>query len=574
MKKEFKYRLYILLIFLLIISFFGFTFPKHFLKYFIAPVLSPFFPDFSPFNVSLSLDTNKAPLIIDIANQYFVCEGNRTDEYFNVTDLDKDPLVVGIAPSNPFFVSPISTAGGVNITPINLFSGLLDKSRVNRNLGYGLYQEIISVSDAQYTDIRQINITVIEKNNAPGMGNIGVRTVWTKGDDSTFYHQVLTADIEDGTQNFGNLSFSLVFLDNSPKLFNISTNGTMLFTPNATEIQNGVYNLSVYNLSLCVEDKGLINVHPLINNFCGQDGTSITSCQTFSLTITDQNRPPQIINYFPLSFNFNALGTDNLYFNMTVRDPDGTVPDAYWYLDNSFIEYDNNSLFDEFRYNFGCGVSGLHNIRADVTDGLLNGSIQWNVSVGFIPCPSSSSSGGGGGGSTCSEKWGCLDWNICQDADSSFKTGLLSNDDFKEVKENCQLNSISSNCGFQLRDCIDVNKCKTTNKRPDLVEHCFFITNPSCFDNLKNCHSGDCELLVDCGGPCDACSTCSDGTKNQGEFGIDCGGPCPLSECPKSLPIWQRIRAQYVLGFLVLLILIVVVVQIIRMYRASKIISG
>ncbi len=34
------------------------------------------------------------------------------------------------------------------------------------------------------------------------------------------------------------------------------------------------------------------------------------------------------------------------------------------------------------------------------------------------------------------------------------------------------------------------------------------------------------ETGVDCGGPCSACLTCSDGLQNQGETGVDCGGPC------------------------------------------------
>jgi len=50
---------------------------------------------------------------------------------------------------------------------------------------------------------------------------------------------------------------------------------------------------------------------------------------------------------------------------------------------------------------------------------------------------------------------------------------------------------------------------------------------PSCFDGIKNCHDGGCEEDIDCGGPCRACPSCSDGIQNQGETGVDCGGPCP-----------------------------------------------
>jgi hypothetical protein len=39
---------------------------------------------------------------------------------------------------------------------------------------------------------------------------------------------------------------------------------------------------------------------------------------------------------------------------------------------------------------------------------------------------------------------------------------------------------------------------------------------PSCFDGIQNCHDGDCEEGVDCGGPCKSCMSCSDGIQNQG----------------------------------------------------------
>jgi len=48
----------------------------------------------------------------------------------------------------------------------------------------------------------------------------------------------------------------------------------------------------------------------------------------------------------------------------------------------------------------------------------------------------------------------------------------------------------------------------------------------SCFDGILNCHDGKCEEGTDCGGPCKACISCSDGVQNQGESGVDCGGPC------------------------------------------------
>ena len=68
------------------------------------------------------------------------------------------------------------------------------------------------------------------------------------------------------------------------------------------------------------------------------------------------------------------------------------------------------------------------------------------------------------------------------------------------------------------------------------MQVCYFTEDPSCADGITNCHGGGCELLVDCGGPCAPCATCSDGKKNQGESGIDCGGPCPYL-CAEEQPL-------------------------------------
>ncbi|MEK7072486.1 MAG: hypothetical protein AAB969_02855, partial [Patescibacteria group bacterium] len=258
---------------------------------------------FSPFNVSASIKINLAPFITDIGNEILVCENNALSAYFNATDLDADALGIAITPAFPFFVSPTITSAGQVRTQINIFSGILDKSRVDTNLGYRIYQELLSASDGSLIATKQVNITVIEINNAPNLSNIGVQTVWTQGDDSTFYHQAQVSDIEDGNQNSLNFDFNLTFLDNSPRLFNVSTNGTMIFTPNISEINAGIYNLSVYNISLCVEDRGIGNTHVNISNNCGQDGGPIQACDTFSLTITDANRPPNITSYYPLNLS-------------------------------------------------------------------------------------------------------------------------------------------------------------------------------------------------------------------------------------------------------------------------------
>ncbi len=577
MKKEMATKvIYFSLAFILLILILGFFFPDSFLKYFIVPALSPFFPDFSPFNASISLILDTAPLIIDLENNILVCEDGSLSNFFNVSDLDRNLAEVSISPISPFFAEITSSPSiGEFVYGARIFSAVLGKSNVDRTLGYKNYARVVSARDlTNLVDTQVINIAVIEINHKPAIGNIGVRTVWTQGDESTFYHQTQISDVEDGNQLAGNLTLNLTFLNNAPKLFNISANGTMFFTPNVSEISAGVYNLSVYNISLCVKDKGLIAVHPNII-ICGQNGGIIENCLNFSLTITNENRAPIITSHNPFALNFSAPGEQNLYFNISIHDPDGTIPDVYWFVDNSLVKYDSMISFSELNHAFGCGVSGWHSIKAEATDGLLNGSVIWNASIQQVSCPTSPQTGGGGGGgfNRCSEKWTCLDWNVCQNVENSLSSGLISNEDFDTISENCRIDSFGDSCGLQIRGCSDINSCNRTASRPQEIGHCYYVENPGCSDGVKNCHSGGCELLVDCGGPCGACPTCSDGIKNQGELGKDCEGPCPL-QCPAAPPLGAILKIQYILGFLALAFLVIVIIQIIRIYKARKIIQG
>ena len=122
--------------------------------------------------------------------------------------------------------------------------------------------------------------------------------------------------------------------------------------------------------------------------------------------------------------------------------------------------------------------------------------------------------------------------------------------------------------GFQITTCFDLANCSNNiPKIPKPIESriCYFTENPSCRDGITNCHNGACELLVDCGGPCGACPTCSDGIQNQGEKNIDCRGPCPYL-CEFESPI------KSISFVIVLLAILALIVLIFIFYKAIKII--
>ncbi len=505
---------------------------------------------------------NRNPIIGNISNEIFVCENNYLSYYFNVTDVDEDDVNVSISPINPFYVA-FSSVINLTTNKYEIFSGTLSKSHAGGvNAGSKNYSETITASDGLASDSKNTNITIIEVNNAPAF-DIGVQTIWTHGENSSFNYQVQVTDTEDGNQNSGNLNFNISF--SGENLFNISSTGIMNFTANSSYI-------GVHNISVCVNDTGIDNPHRNIS-LCGQDGGSLTSCDNFSLTVTNQNRMPNITSYYSVNLSFNANGTDILYFNITASDADGTIPDAYWYVDDVLKEYDSGSLVNSFAHSFGCGISGAHTIKAEITDGELNASVQWNITVSLVSCPAGVSAGGGGGGGgggivACTPKWACEEWPQCKNLRNSFDFKEIISDYFFLIKERCSLFNWSDDfCGYQIRECNDFNLCKSNITKPGIIKECYYTEYPNCVDGIINCHDGGCEVLTDCGGPCKPCETCSDGIKNQNEENIDCGGSCPLCiEQPFKGLRW------FVYVFLVafIIILILIITSLIRLYRFGK----
>ncbi len=122
-------------------------------------------------------------------------------------------------------------------------------------------------------------------------------------------------------------------------------------------------------------------------------------------------------------------------------------------------------------------------------------------------------------------------------------------------------------CGFQTRDCFDVNNCNSTKEEPVALQVCLYTEDPACYDGIKNCHDGSCEILVDCGGPCPPCPTCSDGIRNQGEENIDCGGPCPA--CIPEKPLVKK-SYRYILIVAIILLLIIIALRVSKTLKMKK----
>ena len=521
--------------------------------------------------------TNPSPIISNISN-ILVCENKWLPDYgfplpyFNITNIDGDIISVGLTPfTNPFYVSNYYNYNSTLYT-YEIFSGVLDKASIfgGVNVGNKTFTENAYASDGVNQDNKKFNITVIEVNNAPTMSNIGVRTLFTKGDNSTLNYTVLVNDTEDGNQNGGLMTFNATF--SNLTMFYLNKYGKINFAANDSF-------LGVNNITVCVKDRGLLKISPNIS-LCGQNGGPISRCTNFSITVTNQNRQPYFLSSSPKNLSISTTGYGILQFNVTTYDADHTIPDVYWYVDDILKEYTSNSYPSFFTYMFGCGISGTHNVKVEITDGLLNNSIEWTIDVTNVECPTGFPTGGGGGssagkGEICNEKWGCSDFNNCRNLQEAKDYGETIYGLGSLIKDRCSLFNWGTDiCGFQVRSCHDVNKCGTNKTMPGLIRECYYSENPTCSDGIFNCHDGSCEILTDCGGPCAPCPSCSDNIKNQGEEDTDCGGPCPpcqkvINEIPR-----QTINlAAVFFGIVFLVAFIAIIILVVIYYRNKRMVA-
>ncbi len=508
------------------------------------------------FEVNVS---NSAPIIENFSDPLFTCEGESLDYKFTVTDIDEDDVVGDISPKNPFYLISQGRIGVNN--SFDIVSGVLDKGDV------GNYSEVISAIDPwDAIDSKNITIEVIEINNLPIIKDIGAQTVWLSGENSKFYYVVDVTDVEDGNTKDGKLNFSLNWSGNE-NLFDIGlSDGIMNYTPVVG--QEG----HVYDLEVCVTDNALRVIHDNISLCAPMSGDSHNICDSFTLTVTNDNRAPEILSYSPINDTFKVSGDKDVNYSVEVYDADGTIPDIDWYVDDVRIEHNENISKDSFIYKFGCDVSGAHKVEIVTSDGLLNDSHEWFVDVSRVACPIFTHDGGGGaGGDFCVENWVCDDWNICQNVKRTFDSGMMSLEDYSVAKDSCSQNKEDDErfCGFQITKCYDLAKCERADPiipKPLERQFCYFTENPGCNDGITNCHDGACEVLADCGGPCSPCPTCSDGKQNQGEDGVDCGGPCPFM-CEPEVPF---AKISNVLIIILIILIIIILWILLRLFLFWK----
>jgi hypothetical protein len=351
---------------------------------------------------------------------------------------------------------------------INPSTGIIDFIPVQDDVGN--HSVMIWVRDPRDAWDSQItNFEIIDVNDPPVL-RIGAQTAII---NTTYEYTVSAIDVDTV------LPHTLRFYDNAT-FFDINeTTGEIEFFVN--ESYEGTYDV---NISVT-------------------DG-ELWDSKVISFTVTLANRPPVITAWSPLNENITIKEGQYQTFIITKYDPDGTIPSVQWYLNRQELAGETN---DNYTYYASYVSSGNYNVTVVVSDGELTDSHGWNLTVEDVyippyqppppPPPSAPIKL-----TRCIENWRCSSWSVCPEDE------------------------------IQIRECWDLNACGTTFNKPNESRSCIYVRVPSCFDGVRNCHHGGCEILTDCGGPCPPCPSCSDGIQNQNESGIDCGGPCPPCQIP------------------------------------------
>ncbi len=443
----------------------------------------------------LCVNTRPTLDISDCANSV-----NVSDEYYCV-------VTAGDSDGNTVF----TFYDNVTFLNISLLSGIINFTPATADLGS--YHINITVQDGSgcdngwEMDILNLSIlTICSMKNPPVFNNLS--TNYTILRDRDWSLRINATDDDGDTitysvtevNNTAYSSFGAVMeLDSSIGLLNI--------TPTIAHVRNHILNISARDNSNCPNDTAwqlveiIVDANNTIPIYIGAAGDLD---HTWNEDTTESN-------LYNLDDYFNDSDGDCLKYEVEYLSPHsfisvsiannidpraGSCPTSHY----ATLTPASNRFGVEticFRANDTIDVSTQVCVKYHVQ----------NVPEPVIIPSTALSSGGGAGGAgiakpkRCEERWYCSAWSECIG-------------------------------GFMLRNCSDINKCKTSKYKPDETKACVYIEH--CYDGVQNYG----EEGIDCGGECSVdCVTCYDGIMNchtllNGtllcEEGVDCGGPCRL----------------------------------------------
>ena len=438
------------------------------------------------FNFSVA-NINDMPILDYIPTPQYSCED--AVFYYDANASDDDLLIPNTTEKLYFYNSPVT------LFIINEDTGEIIFEPSNNDVGNHT-TEIYVTDEENYTS-QDVDFVVIPVNDEPLFDP--VLSPQTVRVNQTLYFICTAYDEEDGSNADGNLTFNSSFEGNVTVFEVNETTGVVNYTAQDNETGN-------YNVTICATDQGI--PEPENSSFCGNNHFPKTDCDTFTLSVLEVNNPPEIISYYPNNTETLIIEeTESIYFNVSATDPDNTTLTIYWYA-NNILKDSHFGDEDEYTFSTTYGDAGDYIIMVVATDGEDNDSVSWNVTVLPKELPVTPSGAAGGGERLCKEMWRCTMWAECQNI--SELLDFLPAGHYKYWADKCSRLMIGEKisfwqCGIQTRSCVDFAKCNTFAEKPSELMACVLVPPPSCFDKIRNCHHGACEILVDCGGPCKPC---------------------------------------------------------------------
>jgi len=271
-------------------------------------------------------NVNRAPSITAILPVQQAVEDQAFTYTVSATDADSDTLVYSTNTS--LFTIGVLT-GAISFTPT--------QSNV------GLHSIRLFVADGTVRVNTTFTLNISNVNDEPVLSSIGALTAI---ESAAFSTQLSATDGD---------SDALTYSDDTG-LFDISSSGLISFTPT-------------------FQDSGTYPVRITVS-----DGNGGTDYEDITVTVLQTNQAPNITSYNPNVASTSILEDNSSIFNATATDPDGTTPGIKWYLDNALVGTGSSYTF-EGDFSFDGSNAGTYTVIAVATDGLLNDTNSWTLTV-------------------------------------------------------------------------------------------------------------------------------------------------------------------------------------------------
>ncbi|MCK4589479.1 MAG: S8 family serine peptidase [Nanoarchaeota archaeon] len=145
---------------------------------------------------------------------------------------------------------------------------------------------------------------------------------------------------------------------------------------NGTNYTMSKVNDSIYESTVSSLDKANYSFVVYFTDLAGNDGGVLDG-----YVMGINNSAPNITYYLPSDGNVSVLENSFLFFNHTSDDPENDTLSYNWYLNGS-----SQATTASWNYTPGCADAGSYDVLFVVSDGFLNDTVTWNLTVNDTNC--------------------------------------------------------------------------------------------------------------------------------------------------------------------------------------------